>query len=164
MHFYEALMGGLELALSALPAREIHAPMDVVFIEGLLARTVIGIDKGELHAAQTLRLDLAIGMPSLRACVTDRIADTVNYAAVREAVLSLFESHGVQLLEALAERVAQIVIADFGAHWVRVSLAKPAKFDDVRAVGVVIERWRLVDSSRGGALILAHIGKGLVPD
>ncbi|MDR5746685.1 dihydroneopterin aldolase [Caballeronia sp. LZ029] len=141
--------------------------MDIVYIEGLTGQTVIGIDTSELHDPQPVRLSLAIGVPSIRACVTDRIEDTVNYAAVREAILSLLASHGLQLLEALAERIAQLVIADFGAHWVRVELAKPAKFDDVEAVGVVIERRRGVVDGRGGggggSVSLAWIGRGYVP-
>jgi dihydroneopterin aldolase len=64
------------------------------------------------------------------------------------------------LLEALAERIAQMVIADFGADWVRVSLAKPAKFDDVDAVGVQIERRRRASSAISG---LGWIGLGYVP-
>nr|WP_236572896.1 dihydroneopterin aldolase [Burkholderia sp. 8Y] len=136
-----------------------NPPMDIVFIEGLTGQTVIGIDKTELHDAQPVRMSLAIGVPSLRACTTDRIEDTVNYAAVREAIHALLASHRVQLLEALAERIAQLIIAQFGAHWVRVSLAKPAKFDDVDAVGVVIER-RRASPVEGG---LGWIGLGYVP-
>jgi 7,8-dihydroneopterin aldolase/epimerase/oxygenase len=139
--------------------------MDIVYIEGLTGQTVIGIDTSELHDAQPVRMSLAIGVPSLRACVTDRIEDTINYAAVREAILALLASHGVQLLEALAERIAQRVLADFGAQWVKVSLAKPAKFDDVDAVGVVIERRRAVsDTSKPGAVSLAWIARGYVPE
>ncbi|SAL03986.1 dihydroneopterin aldolase [Caballeronia ptereochthonis] len=138
--------------------------MDIVYIEGLTGQTVIGIDRSELHAPQPVRMSLAIGVPSIRACVTDRIEDTVNYAAVREAIHGLLASHGVQLLEALAERIAQTIIADFGAHWVRVTLAKPAKFDDVEAVGVVIERRRIVEDRHGAAVSLAWIGRGYVPE
>ncbi|WP_244850317.1 dihydroneopterin aldolase [Caballeronia sp. SL2Y3] len=143
-------------------AAEENPPMDIVFIEGLTGQTVIGIDKSELHIAQPVRMSLAIGVPSLRACTTDRIEDTVNYAAVREAVHALLASHRVQLLEALAEHIAQLVIARFGAHWVRVSLAKPAKFDDVDAVGVVIER-RRAPCMQGGQGGLGWIGLGYVP-
>ncbi|SAK69632.1 Dihydroneopterin aldolase [Caballeronia fortuita] len=131
--------------------------MDIVYIEGLTGETVVGIDKSELHDPQTVRMSLAIGVATLRACATDRIEDTINYAAVREAIHVLLASHGVQLLEALAERIAQMVIADFGAQWVRVVLAKPAKFDDVDAVGVVIERRR-----RGANRDLGWIGRGYV--
>jgi dihydroneopterin aldolase len=145
--------------VSTLPAR-----MDIVFIENFIGQTVIGIDSSELHVPQPVRMNLAIGVPAIRACKTDRIEDTINYAAVRSALLDLFASHRVQLLEALAETIAQLLIADFGAHWVRVSLAKPAKFDDVTAVGVQIERRRSDVSAKGvGVVSYASLGEGLVP-
>jgi dihydroneopterin aldolase len=135
------------------------AAMDIVYIDGFTGRTVIGIDKNELHEAQPVRMSLMIGVPSIRACTTDHIDDTINYAAVRDAIHALLASHRLQLLEALAERIAQMVIADFGAHWVKISLAKPAKFDDVDAVGVVIERRRSWSDTTG----LGWIGRGYVP-
>ncbi|MFL9961858.1 dihydroneopterin aldolase [Paraburkholderia sediminicola] len=145
---------------SALPER-----MDIVFIENFIGQTVIGIDRSEQHVPQPVRMNLAIGVPAIRACSTDRIEDTVNYAAVRGALLALFESHRVRLLEALAEHIAQLLIADFGAHWVRVSLAKPAKFDDVAAVGVQIERRRSDPPAEGAGLVgYASLGRGLVPN
>jgi len=144
----------------ALPER-----LDIVFIENFVGRTVIGIDSSEQHVAQPVRVNLAIGVPAIRACTTDRIEDTVNYAAVREALLALFASHHVRLLEALAETIAQLLIAEFGAHWVRVSLAKPAKFADLAAVGVQIERRRGDGPATGvGIARYASLGEGLVPN
>ncbi|WP_233836340.1 dihydroneopterin aldolase [Paraburkholderia sp. ZP32-5] len=147
--------------------------MDIVFIENFIGQTVIGIDSSELHVPQPVRVDLAIGVPAIRACTTDRIEDTVNYAAVRQALLALFESHHVRLLEALAETIARLLINDFGAHWVRVCLAKPAKFDDVAAVGVQIERRRgdlpaqaagVTSGAASGVACYASLGEGLVPN
>ena len=128
--------------VDAAPQTVSDTPMDIVYINGFTAKTVIGIDASELHDPQPIRLDLEIGVPSIRACLTDRIDDTVNYAAVHDALGLLMATHGVQLLERLAEKVARLLIDDFGARWVRVSLAKPAKFDDVDSVGVIIERRR----------------------
>src|ERR1700757_512510 len=71
------------LPSSARPTQEQEehaAALDIVYIEGFVAQTVIGIDAGELHEPQPVQLDLAIGVPSLRACETDRIDDTINYA------------------------------------------------------------------------------------
>ncbi|KXU83068.1 dihydroneopterin aldolase [Paraburkholderia monticola] len=144
----------------ALPER-----LDIVFIENFVGRTVIGIDSSEQHVAQPVRVNLAIGVPAIRACTTDRIEDTVNYAAVREALVALFASHHVRLLEALAETIAQLLIAEFGAHWVRVSLAKPAKFADLAAVGVQIERRRGDGpATSAGVARYASLGEGLVPN
>lgn len=156
-----------DVAATALPfafaAQEAAAAvMDIVFIENFRGRTIIGIDDDELHTPQPVTINLAIGVPSLRACQTDRIQDTVNYAAVREALHSLLGMHRVKLLEALAESIAQLLIAGFGAHWVRVQIAKPARFDDVDGVGVVIER-RRDPGLDGWAGSYASLGAGLVP-
>ncbi len=141
--------------------RQAANALDIVFIEDFVGETVIGIDASELHVPQAVRMNLAIGVPSLRACSTDCIEDTINYAAVRATLHELLATHGVKLLEALAEKVAQCLIRDFGAHWVRVAIAKPAKFDDVKAVGVVIERRRPVAGNT--AYTWASLGAGLVP-
>jgi dihydroneopterin aldolase len=79
-------------------------------------------------------------VPQSHACDTDRIGDTIDYSKVHAALESLLAAHKMQLLEALAESVAQMLLVDFGAHWVRVTLAKPNKFANVKAVGVTIER------------------------
>jgi dihydroneopterin aldolase len=139
-------------------------PLDLVFIEGLRGQTVIGIHESELHAAQPVTLDVCAGLPRVRACATDRIADTIDYGVLRERLHRLLREHRVQLLEALAEQVAQIAIDEFHAHWVRVRIAKPRKFEDTAAVGVTIERRRLPalpGSARAATLRL--IGHGLVP-
>lgn len=116
--------------------------MDLIFIEGFEGASVIGMNPDELDAPQALRIDLVAGMPRNRACETDRIADTIDYGAVHEALGNLLATHRVKLLEALAEAIATLLLERFGAHWVRVVLVKPRKFDNVAAVGVVIERGR----------------------
>ncbi|WP_245909647.1 dihydroneopterin aldolase [Sphaerotilus hippei] len=145
------------------------APMDLIFIEGFRGQTVIGIHDSELHHPQPLCIDLHAGLPRAHACRSDRIADTIDYGVVRERLVGLMQHHGVQLLEALAERIATMLLVDFGAAWVRVRIIKPRKFDDVEAVGVMIERRRSEADERGpagavgGAQILQWMGAGTVP-
>lgn len=140
-------------------------PLDLVFIEGFVAHTVIGIHHDELHATQPIQIDLQAGVPRPRACDTDQIGDTLDYSVLRARLLRLMAEHRVQLLEALAEQIAHIVLHEFRAHWVRVRVAKPRKFDDVAAVGVVIERRRdpHADATHRGAAMLRVIGSGMVP-
>ena len=139
--------------------------LDLIFIEGLQGRTVIGIHASELHSPQTVRIDLQAGVPRAHACDTDRIGDTIDYGAVRERLHRLLAEHRLQLLEAFAEAIADILLREFGAAWVRVKVSKPRKFDDLEAVGVQIERRAPVGPSstaRGGAM-LRLIGSGMVP-
>ena len=139
-------------------------PLDLVFIEGFAGSTVIGIHESELHLPQTVLIDVCAGLPRVAACDTDRIADTLDYGELRLRLQRLMSEHGVQLLEALAERVAHIALDEFGARWVRVRVAKPRKFDDTAAVGVVIERRRVpVANAAGRAATLKLIGAGMVP-
>ena len=134
--------------------------LDLVFIDGLAVETVIGIDASELHEPQPIALDVCAGVPRARACDTDHIGDTIDYGALRGRIVHLAAEHRVQLLEAFAEQVAQIALFEFGAHWVRVRVAKPRKFADTAAVGVMIERRREVLPERP---TLTLIGAGLVP-
>jgi dihydroneopterin aldolase len=138
--------------------------LDVIFIEGFSGQTVIGIHASELHRAQTVVVDVYAGVPRARACVTDRIGDTIDYGVLRERLQRLLAEHRVQLLEAFAEAVADIVLGEFGARWVRVKVVKPRKFDDVAAVGVQIERHAPAgDGPHRGAAVLRLIGSGMVP-
>lgn len=124
----------------AVPSSADSPSLDVVLIEGLRGQTVIGIHDGELDRPQPIVIDVAAGLPRPAACDTDRIGDTLDYSVLRARLLRLMAEHRLQLLEAFAEAVAQIAISEFGAHWVRVKVVKPGKFDDVAAVGVQIER------------------------
>jgi 7,8-dihydroneopterin aldolase/epimerase/oxygenase len=140
--------------------------MDIIFIDGFRGDTVIGICDDELHAAQPVRIDLAAGLPRSRACSTDRISDTIDYGGVRTALRELMQTHRCRLLEAFAEAVADLLLGRFGAHWARVAVTKPGKFDDVDGVGVIIERRRPVpdpSAPRRGAEVLRLLGSGLVP-
>jgi dihydroneopterin aldolase len=140
--------------------------MDLIFIEGLHGETVIGIHESELHQAQPVVIDLVAGVPRARACDTDRIADTIDYGAVRTRLHRLLMEHRLQLLEAIAEAIAGILLEDFGAGWVRVKVVKPRKFDDVQAVGVQIERHAPPHGTSRpapGATVLKFLATGMVP-
>lgn len=158
------------LPLAPQVAPEAAPALDLIFIEGYRGETVIGIHPSELHATQPLHIDLCAGLPRAGACASDCIADTIDYGVVRERLDALMRDHGVQLLEALGERIARLLLIDFGAAWVRVRIAKPRKFDNVQAVGVQIERRRSdlrEDATPAvqnrGAQVLRWIGAGLVP-
>jgi 7,8-dihydroneopterin aldolase/epimerase/oxygenase len=139
-------------------------PMDLIFIEGLTGQTVIGIHDSELHRPQPLVIDIHAGVPRARACDTDRIGDTIDYSVVRERVRRLLAEHRLLLLEAFAEAVADILLVEFRAAWVRVKVVKPHKFDDVAAVGVQIERRAAITPAQTHATVLHLIGSGMVPD
>jgi dihydroneopterin aldolase len=144
--------------------QQLDAALDLVFIEGFVGQTVIGIHHDELHATQPVRIDLVVGVSRSLACSSDRIGDTIDYGEVRNSLRELLATHRFKLLEALAESIAQLLLGPYRAEWVRIAVAKPRKFDDVESVGVVIERRRAPAERlrvEGGDAVLSFIGAGL---
>ena len=141
--------------------------LDLIFIEGFVGQTVIGIHESELHRPQPLVIDVHAGLQRAAACSTDRIADTIDYGKVCERLRRLLSEHRLQLLEALAETICEILLVEFGARWVRVKVVKPRKFDDVQAVGVQIERVASPlapnTTTTRSASVLQLIASGMVP-
>ena len=114
--------------------------MDKVFIEGLEIDALIGIYDWERRIRQTLSFDLEMGFDNRVPAASDDIADTLNYKAVSKRVIEYVSQSDFGLVETLAERVAAIVIEEFGVARVRLKLSKPGAVRGARAVGVVIER------------------------
>ena len=114
--------------------------MDIIFIDDLRVSTLIGIYPREKAMPQSVEMSLQIGTSTVSAGVSDHIDDTINYAEVVECLRAKLETRHFNLLEKLAEYVAQLLLEDFGATWVRVSIAKLGMMRGVRRVGVVIER------------------------
>ena len=116
--------------------------MDIIFIDELRLPTLIGIYPREQTVAQTIEISLQIGTSTLNAGSSDDIRDTIDYASVVERLRADLAQQHFHLLEKLAEHVASVVLDDFGAHWVRISVAKLGVMSGVRRAGVVIERSR----------------------
>lgn len=114
--------------------------MDTIFISELRIETRIGIYARELQTPQTIQLDLEIGLRSKLAADSHRIEDTIDYAKVVAAIRQLFTEQHFLLLEQAAESIASMVIADFKAPWLRVTIAKLAPLAGVKRLGVSIER------------------------
>ena len=115
--------------------------MDTVFIREFRVEAWVGIYEWEKQRAQTLDVEIEIGLPDM-ARRTDHIQDTVNYGEVVTRVAAELATHKFRLLEALAEHVCGIITGEFKAPWVRLSVAKVGHIRNVRKVGVTLERGR----------------------
>ena len=114
--------------------------MDIIFLRELKVETLIGVYPWEKRVPQNLRLDLEIALPNSHACHSDDIADAIDYAEIVRHIQSTLRSRHFNLLEALAEHIAQILLTDFKSPWVKVSVAKLNAISGNRMVGISIER------------------------
>ena len=116
--------------------------MDTVFIRELRLDAWVGLYRREKVAPQTIELDIEIGIPGDAVFATGRVADTIDYAVVIEHIQALVAKEHVGLVETLADRIANMIIADFRAPRVRVCIAKLGAVRNAKHVGVCVERTR----------------------
>ncbi|MBI5209102.1 MAG: dihydroneopterin aldolase [Elusimicrobia bacterium] len=118
--------------------------MDRIRLKGIRCRAVVGVEPSERVKAQAVEIDLALEAPCAKAGRSDRLADAVDYQRVEEAVREAAGSGRRDLLERLAEEVAEAVLGCDGriaAVTVRVG-KKPASMPRSREVVVEIRRSR----------------------
>ena len=116
--------------------------MDAIFIHDLRVATRIGVYEWEQHLPQTIRLDIDLGLPSDKAFRTGEFADALDYAAVVKRLQALAADHPHRLLERFAQAIADTLLDEFGAPWVKVRVAKLAPIAGVKELGIAIERKR----------------------
>jgi 7,8-dihydroneopterin aldolase/epimerase/oxygenase len=114
--------------------------MDIVFIRDLEVKTVIGVFDWERKIRQRLIFNIELGTDISSSAKTDSLDDTLDYKAISHAIEELAEASSYQLVEALVEDVAQMVMKDFGVRWLSITLDKPGAVSCARSVGVRIER------------------------
>ena len=114
--------------------------MDIVFINDLRIETIIGIYDWERRVKQTISLDLEMAADIRAAAATDAIEDTLNYKAVAKRLIAFVGGSQYQLVETLAEKIADIVLSEFGVAWLKLTVHKPGAVRGSRDVGVIIER------------------------
>lgn len=114
--------------------------MDIIFINDLRLDMLIGVYGWERKVPQTVQLDLEIGVPDTGQPRSDRIGETIDYSRVIARVNDSLRENRFLLVERLAEHLAQLVMTEFKAPWVRVSVSKLAVQQGVKRVGITIER------------------------
>ncbi len=114
--------------------------MDTIFLHDLRVETVVGVGDWERKIRQTVSIDLEMGADIGRAAESDSIDNTLNYKLVAKRVQQFVTESSFQLVETLAERIADIVLQEFDVPWVEVRVNKPGAIRGARDVGVKIRR------------------------
>ena len=118
--------------------------MDIIFLRDLRIETLIGIYDWERRIKQTVSLDLEMGADIRKAAASDHIDDTLNYKAVAKRLIEFVGASEYQLVETLAERIAELVLGEFQVPWLRLTVNKTGAVRGARDVGIVIERGALI--------------------
>jgi dihydroneopterin aldolase len=114
--------------------------MDIIYLSDLEIDTVIGIYDWERRITQTVSFDLEMATDIRKAAASDAIEDTLDYKAVAKRLIQFVGESQFQLVETLAERVAEVILTEFNVPWVRVRLNKKGAVRHASGVGILIER------------------------
>jgi D-erythro-7,8-dihydroneopterin triphosphate epimerase len=117
-------------------------PLDRIHILDLKLRCIVGVFAEERREKQDVILNLTLYADLRKAGRSDELADTVDYKTIKKKVIALVEASSYQLVERLAERVAEVCLEDRRVKKVEVFLEKPGALRFARSVGVAIARER----------------------
>lgn len=109
---------------------------DRLAVTGIEAVGHHGVFAHERRDGQTFRVDLVLGLDTRPAAESDDLRDTVDYGSLVASVKQAIETDPVDLIEKLAQRIADICLADARVAWTAVTVHKPeapieATFSDV---------------------------------
>lgn len=115
---------------------------DALHIRDLLLRCTIGVSDEERREKQDVLINITLYADLSAACASDRIADSVDYAAIKKQIIALVEGSSCLLVERLAQRIADRCLEHPRVERVRVSVEKPTALRFARTVGAEIVRGR----------------------
>ena len=114
--------------------------MDILYIRNLKVEAIVGIFSWEKRIRQPIHLDLEIAIDIRQAAQTDDIRYALDYKTVSVRLTDYISQSEWHLIETLAEKVAALLMDEFGVTWLRLRLSKPAALPAADSVGLVIER------------------------
>jgi len=114
----------------------VTAPLDQITLTGLRASAFHGVFENERRDGQVFVLDVTVSLDFAAAAASDDLGLTIHYGELAEEIVGAVERDPVDLIETVAERIAQVVLAHRAAQLVTVTVHKPSApitvpFDDV---------------------------------
>ena len=109
---------------------------DELTVSGIECYGYHGVFAQERREGQVFVVDLTLGLDTAPAAVSDDLRDTVDYGSLVAAVKQAVEADPVDLIETLAQRLADVCLRDRRVQWARITVHKPgapieATFGDV---------------------------------
>jgi dihydroneopterin aldolase len=118
--------------------------LDEIVLTGLTVFGHHGVFDFERRDGQEFTIDLRLMLPLSKPAASDDVLDTVHYGELADKVAAIVAGEPVNLIEKLAERIADAVLEDERVQLVTVTVHKPhAPIQQTFAdVAVVVHRGR----------------------
>lgn len=133
---------------------------DRIVLKALKVSCIIGIFPWERKKKQDVLLDLSFPTDIRKAARRDRIEDAVDYKRIAKATITFVENSSFQLVETMAEKLADHLLKHFGLPAISLSVSKPGAIRGSQNVGVEIHRSRAIPSRD---LVYFSLGSNIAP-
>ncbi|MEI6516095.1 MAG: dihydroneopterin aldolase [bacterium] len=114
--------------------------LDKLRIRELRVRGRVGVTAGERRLPQEVVMTVTMHADLARSCRSDALRDTVDYKAVKKAILAGCEAKSFKLIERMAQYVAELALSDSRVQRVDVKIEKPGALRFARSSEVEISR------------------------
>lgn len=111
---------------------------DFLSIDGLKIQTRIGIHAWEQQIDQTLLLDIRFAISQVQPALV--FEEAIDYDALCRTVTDFVAGQSFELIEHVAVRVADLILATFTVKQVTVKVAKPLAIKNAASVSVTVTR------------------------
>jgi 7,8-dihydroneopterin aldolase/epimerase/oxygenase len=114
--------------VGAAPRHQVPAsgrPLDQITLRGLRVRGRHGVYEHERISGQEFVVDAVLSLDTLAAAATDELSRTVDYGALAAALAGVVSGEPVRLIETLADRLAQVCLAEPAVTEVEITVHKP---------------------------------------
>jgi dihydroneopterin aldolase len=115
-------------------------PTGRLILSGLTAFGYHGNNPAERKLGQTFTADLEVVLDTQRAAASDSIHDTVSYPRLEEAARKILEGEPANLLETVAERIADAILRYSAVAQVTIRVSKRPPLPNLEEFAVEITR------------------------
>ena len=111
---------------------------DRIELVGLRARGFHGVLEHERRDGQEFVVDVSLDVDTSSAAATDDLGETVDYGVLAQSIAAVVAGDPVDLIETLAQRIADVCLVDRRVRAVDVAVHKPSAPVTVPVEDVVV--------------------------
>jgi len=115
-----------------------------IFVRDLIIPAMIGVYDHEKNAHQLVCINVDLTTDDKGAALNDDFNNTVSYETAVNGIKKIIAAGHINLVETLADKIAEFCLADARVHSVKVKVEKPDIVPEAAGVGVEIERYQML--------------------
>lgn len=111
-----------------------------VFVRDMIVPAHIGVYQHEHGRAQKVRVNIDLAVLEGAHAHVDQLEHVVSYEEIVQAVRRIVSNEHINLVETLAERIADACLVDYRVRRARIRVEKLEVFEETESVGVEVDR------------------------